>query len=133
MRLALPLPPNPNPNPTPNPNQVSALLGASLQGAALVHEGEWAKASNGRSYSVCSQVWELPSGQRVELKRRPAAGGSGSPALTSRRAGSPAKRRAELDDPLLRAAAQAAAEANPNPTPNPNPNANPNPNPKPNP
>ena len=74
-------------------------------------------------------MWELPSGQRVELKRRPAAGGSGSPALTSRRAGSPAKRRAELDDPLLRAAAQAAAEANPNPTPNPNPNANPNPNP----
>ena len=60
-------------------------------------------------------MWELPSGQRVELKRRPAAGGSGSPALTSRRAGSPAKRRAEREDPVLRAAAQAATEANPNP------------------
>jgi len=36
--------------------QVSALLGASLYGATLVHEGKWSKASNGRSYSVSSQV-----------------------------------------------------------------------------
>ena len=41
--------------------QVSALLGASLHGATLVHEGQWSKASNGRSYSVCSQVRELGS------------------------------------------------------------------------
>ena len=44
------------PHAVPHAMQVSALLGASLHGATLVHEGEWSQASNGRRYSVCSQV-----------------------------------------------------------------------------